>query len=516
MAPPVKEKLLLAALIAIHLIPIWTLTYFPSQDGPAHLAVANILREYDEPRAQVLREYFVLEPGAITNWFVYAVLACSFLPMALAEKVFLSAYVILLPLSVRYAVRSVEPRNAFLALLAVPFTYNYLLGMGFYNFCFSLVAFFFALGYWVRHRERLGWLRGTVFALLTLWVYLCHVVSVGALLAAIGTLALFDLRRRTILPTVLALLPTLILMLAFVGKAASETTSIPAWEKLAKLLTAEVLASFDPRTRYLGWAAAVLFGVLALRARKSRWLAVFAVFVALVLAVPSNVGVGGFIELRLSLFPFFALILGLAASDPPTPLRRGIQVAAFGLALALLGLLWTRWRVLDGYLAEYLSAGERIPAGSTVLALSYSHFGTAPDGSEIAYRVQPFVHAASHLTAAKPVVDLRLYAANYEGYFPVHYRPELSPYRHIAQGYWAERVPPWVEFLTYPRRTGGRVDYVLIWQIPRERTHPAIRSLWRQLRTGYERVWVSPRGHAELYRDRRTRRSGARSVPTAR
>ncbi|MFP5286791.1 MAG: hypothetical protein ACLGI9_13710, partial [Thermoanaerobaculia bacterium] len=302
------------------------------------------------------------------------------------------------------------------------------------------------------------------------------------------------------------------------------TTSIPATEKLLKLVKLDVLASFDPRTRYFAYAAAVLFGVLALwvlrSARKSRWLAVFAVFVGLVLVVPSNVGVGGFIEVRLSLFPFFALILWLAASDLPTPLRRGITVAATGLALALLGLLWTRWRVLDGYLAEYLSTGERIPAGSTVLPLSYSHFGTAPDGSELTYRIQPFVHAASHIAAGKPVVDLRLYAANYEGYFPVHYRPELNPYRHIAQGYWAERVPPWVEFLTYPRRTGGRVDYVLIWQIPRERTHPAIRSLWRQLRTGYERVYVSPRGFAEVYRDKRRDRrsltSGARTAPTVR
>jgi hypothetical protein len=519
-----REALLLGALIAVQLAPIWTLSYFPSQDGPAHLAIANILREYGGPGGQVLREYFVLEPGAITNWFVYFLLAhvLRFLPLVLAEKVFLSAYVILLPLSVRYAVRAVEPRNAFLALLALPFTYNYLLGMGFYNFCCSLVAFFFALGYWLRYRERLGWLHGTVFAVLTLWVYLCHVVSVGALLAAIGTLALFDLRRRTILPTALALMPTLVLMLVFVGRAASKTESVTAREKLVKLLTLDVLASFDPRTRYLGYAAAVLFGVLALWAlaqRPNGWLAVFAVFIALVLVVPSRVGVGGFIELRLSLFPFFALILWLADAagvDPPAPLRRGIQVAAVGLSLALLGLLWTRWRVLDGYLAEYVSAEERIPEGSTVLPLSYSHFGTGPDGSELAYRVQPFVHAGSHIAAGKPVADLRLYAADYEGYFPVHYRPELNPYRHIAQGYWADRVPPWVEFLTYPRRTGGRVDYVLIWQVPTDRGHPAMRSLWRQLRTGYERVWVSPRGFAEIYRDKRSRMSGARIAPTAR
>jgi len=357
-------------------------------------------------------------------------------------------------------------------------------------------------------------------------------VSAGALLAAIGTLAAWESRAdmragfRRLGPTVLALLPTLVLMVAFVGRAVSATTSIPAREKLLKLLTADVLASFDPRTRYLGYAAAVLFGALAVwtllrrSARRDGWLAVFAVFVALMLVMPSNVGVGGFIEMRLSLFPFFALILWLATSNPSASFRLGIQVAAVALALPLLGLLWIRWRVLDGYLAEYVSAGERIPEGSTLLALSYSHLGTGPDGGELTYRIQPFLHAASHITEEKAIADLWLYAAIYQGYFPVHYRPELNPYRHISQGYWAERVPPWVEFLTYPRRTGGRVDYVLTWQIPTDRQHRAVRSVWRQLRTGYERVWVSPRGFAEVYRDkrrdRRARTSGARILPTAR
>jgi hypothetical protein len=386
--------------------------------------------------------------------------------------------------------------------------------------------------YGLRHRERLGWRTGTVFAVLTLWVYLCHVVSVGALFAAIGTLsirdALSDLRLRSLFrrlgPTALALAPTLVLMLTFVSRAASETTSIPAAAKLVKLLKLEVLASYDPRTRYVGYAAAALLGLLALwtlaRRRVRGWPAVFVVFIALLLLTPSNVGVGGFIELRLSFFPVFALILWLAGAlggDPPAPLRRGIGIAAAGLSLVLLGFLWSRWQTLDGYLAEYLSVAERIPEGSTLLALSYAHFGTGPKGEEIAYRVQPFVHAASHITAEKAVADLRLYAANYEGYFPVHYRPELNPYLHIAQGYWSERVPPWVEFLTYPRRTGGSVDYVLLWQVPRtDRRHPAMRSLWRQLRTGYERVWVSQRGFAELYRDRRERTSGAKTAATMR
>ncbi|HWM92487.1 MAG TPA: hypothetical protein VN493_17105 [Thermoanaerobaculia bacterium] len=523
MRRPSGEAQLLAALIAVHLIPIWTLSYFPSQDGPAHLAIANTLREYGGPDGQVLRDYFVREPGSVTNWFVYFLLAygLGFLPVALAEKVFLSAYVILLPLSVRYAVGAVEPRNTFLALLAVPFTFNYLLGMGFYNFCFSLVAFFFALGYWLRyglkHRERFGWLQGTVFALLALWVYVCHIVSAGMLVAAVVTLSAWEARaggRSVLLRRLGPLLPTLALMLSFASREASRTTSAPVGTKLLQLLTLESLASFDSRTRFFGWAIAILFCALAAWAlprrspRGDRWLAVVAVFFALALAVPSNVGVGGFIHQRLSLFPFLALILWLATFDLPAPLRRGIPILAVGLALGLLGLLWTRWREIDVYLAEYLSAEERIPRGSTLLHLSYAHCGRAPDGAPLAFRVQPFLHAGSRVATEKSVADLRLYAANYEGYFPLHYRPERNPYDHVSLGSWHDRVPPWVDLLSHP------VDYVLLWQVSWNRRHPAVRSVRSQLETRYERIYVSPRGRAELWRRERT--SGTRAVPTTR
>ncbi len=504
-----REILLLGALIAIHLIPIWTLSYFPSQDGPAHVAIANILREYGEPEGQVLREYFVRDPGAVTNWFVYFVLAygLGFLPVAIAEKAFLSAYVILFPLAARYAVRGVEPRNGFLALLAVPFTYNYLLAMGFYNFCFSLVAFLFALGYWLRHRDR-----PVVFALLALWVYVCHVISFGMLVAAVGTLGAWEVfsqgwsRARSLVGTALALLPSLLLMISFMNGSGLGTTSLPVRYKLLQLVTLDSLASFDPQTRFFGYAAAFLLGALAAWALLRRppagkgWLAVVVVYIALVLAMPTNVGVGGFISWRLSLFTVLALILWLAHFDLPAPVRRWTAILSVSLALGLLSLLWTRWWAVDNYMAEYLSAGERIPEGSTLLHLSYAHQGRWPDGRPIAFRVEPFLHAGSRITAGKTVADLWLYAADFPGYFPLHYRPERNPYEHIGVGPSPEDVPPGVEFLTYPERTGGRVDYVLLWQVPWEWQHPAVHSVKAQLEAGYERVWVSPRGLAELWR----------------
>src|SRR5262245_37251957 len=163
------------------------LPFAPTQDGPAHLSMAQALRQYGTPEGGYLREYLVPNQEAIPNWFVFFLLAdvLRFLSLPVAEKVLLSAYVILLPLAARYALRAVRPGAGFLAFLSFPFVYNFLLNMGFYNFCFSLAAFLFSLGYWLRHRGRLGIRHTAVLALLILWTYFCHPVTLAVL---VGTL----------------------------------------------------------------------------------------------------------------------------------------------------------------------------------------------------------------------------------------------------------------------------------------------------------------------------------------
>ncbi len=127
---------------------------------------------------------------------------------------------------------------------------------------------------------------------------------------------------------------------------------------------------------------------------------------------------------------------------------------------------------------------------------------SAPSGErrQLAFRLWPFVHALGYVAGRRPIVDLGLYEAG-EDYFPLRFRPELDPYRHLSIGpLGMEEVPPRVDVPGYERR-GGRVDYVLLWQ-PQvaPANHPATRELYRQLAAGFERVHVSRRGNAELWR----------------
>ena len=536
-APPSRsrlsgESLLFGALLILHLALVWAFPFLPTQDGPGHQAVAFILRQYDRPEAGLLRQYYLPNREALPNWFIFFLMskALGFLSVPMAEKVLVSAYVLLLPLSARYALRAVDPRSTFLAVLAFPFIYNFLFQMGFFNFCWSLPAFFFTVGYWLKRPEKQSLLRILRLALLLLWVYFCHpvtlVVTVACLWALAGWRFLLDRRqglwkgfRAWLLGPLLASLPALILMASFVGRRTGAKISfLPLWVKVKHLAALYSLASVSRWTIPLAALLALLFYALAFLGLRSRRWRPFTVADGLLLAVlvavvafftaPTDLAGGAFVNHRLNLFPFLILILWLGTFEHPAGRRRVIQVAAAGIAVAFLGLFaWMYARVDEG-LSQIAAAGDHVEPDRTLLFLSYAHQGEGPDGQPLVFRTEPFVHAGGYIAARKRLVDLSLYEAN-ENYFPILYRPTLNPFLHLSVGLLGiEGTPPRVEILAYPQRTGGRVDYVLIWGLPQDRS-PAGVGLLRQLEEGYEETWVSPHREVRLLKLR------DRSVPVS-
>lgn len=512
------ETILFWALVVLHLIPVWTLPFFPSQDGPSHQAVASILRQYDDPGAGLLREYYTLNREALPNWIVFFLLgpALRFLPVYLAEKVLLSFYILLLPLAARFALRSVDRRAAWLSLLIFPFLYNFMFNMGFFNFSFSLPAFFLAAGYWLRRPEGMGLARTAELALLVLLVYFCHPVTLIVTVAALLTLAawrafldrgagFWPAARRWLLGPLLACLPALMLMTAFVApRADAHVAALPLWVKLKHLAGLYSLASMTRSTIPLAILVAVLFCVLALACLRLRGLRppgpadglllAAAVLLGIYFAAPNDLSGGGFITHRLNLFPFLALILWFGACELPERWKRGALTAAAGLAFAFLAAFAPVYAAVDEGLEEITAAGDRIDPGHTFLFLSYAHWGRTPDGRPLAFRTEPFVHAGSYIAARRSLVDLSLYEAN-EDYFPVAYRSGHNPYSHLAtvpSG--IETVPPRIDLPGYER--SSQVDYVMIWGLRDEREAG---ELLKQLRAEYELVQD---GRVKLFRSR--------------
>ncbi len=452
-----------------------------------------------------------------------------------AEKILLSIYVLLFPLLLRYALVQIRPDAGFLAILVFPFIYGYPLHLGLYNFSLGLALLFLPLGYYLKHGGRFTLGRTLLLALMLMVLYFSHFIALLAAGLAIGTMTLWQMAaqwldrrkrgestgpadlarlfRQYALGPLAALLPPALLAAAFLERQGAGHITGNSIRELA-LAAAGLfsLVSFHPREQYCTWTLAAIFfivagGLFLLRlvrrelGVKEGLLVVAAAFGLVYLLAPAKMSGGAVINERLMLLPFLMLVLWFGTAAWRGAARAGLQAAAALIALALFGMHAQDYARVNDYLDEYLSAAELIEPQSTLLALSFSHQGHTPQGRVLTRRFGPFIHASGYIAAQRNVVDLKNYEAT-TGHFPVVYRPELDPYTHIGVNHGLERQPPLVNFLDYAERTGGSVDYVLLWGIrDRQRyLEPTLEILY-QLNQGYELIHTSPqRGYTQLWR----------------
>jgi hypothetical protein len=282
---------------------------------------------------------------------------------------------------------------------------------------------------------------------------------------------------------------------------------------LKDLIQIESLVSFQREESFCSIGLGILFAAVFLslavsrirHRRLDRWdglLAVVLGYVLIYFFAPNAMSEGSFITDRLNLYPFFALVLWFGVHSYFKTVKRGMVLIAIVIAAASLGLHSLRYSELNDYLAEYLSGMRLIRPNSTLLPLAFDSRGHAPDGKILSLKVRPFLHASGHIAAQRHVVDFTNYEAGAYNYFPTIFRSNLNPYVHIGTKYrsivWE---PPQVDFLTYPRRTGGQVDYVLVWGVQeRQQNHEAMKSIRQQLNKGYNLIFTSPKtGLMQLY-----------------
>jgi hypothetical protein len=318
--------------------------------------------------------------------------------------------------------------------------------------------------------------------------------------------------RHWLLAPALACVPPLALIAAFVGRrTGARITMMPMWVKLKQLAGLYSLASLSRWTIPLAILLAFLFyGLAALCGRERRglppqtadgFLIATAVLTVVYFAAPSELAGGGFINQRLLLFPFLTLLLWLGTCEHPARRRLRVQIAAAGIALAFLGLMLWKYAQLDRILSEIVATADAVAPDHTLVFLSYDHRGEGR--GDLVYRTDPFLHVGGYVAARQRLVDLSLYEAN-ESYFPLLFRPSLNPYLYMSNGLLGiEKEPPELDLLGYPRRTGGRIDYVLLWALrDDQRGDPKVRAVLDQLAAGYSLVQRSPSGRVWLYRAR--------------
>jgi hypothetical protein len=531
---------LFAAFVVVGLVPLWLVPHVPTQDGANHVhSVIALLRL---PGSALLQQYYLPNYGLQPNWLTQVLFAglVQVVSPNIAEKLVLSGYLVLLPLAFRYAMPRTA-RGRWAALAIFPFLHSYPFHMGFWNFSYSLVLFFVVVGYWHRTRGRFTPRRGLGFTALTFMAFVAHSVSTSAAFAAITALlawraglglvrAAGRTRRRVVLrgylgralTTGLYALPSIALLGFFLVHQPKPFAYRPSlFDYLKHFASLYALVSFDRRELLitaavsLVVAAAVAEALLARRTRRLRpidgWLAASALATALYFLTPDSVADGAQLTDRLALYPFFTALLWLGHAAVRVRRVRAVALALAGLFLAGTAVRLAKYRQLDSYLAEYLSAAPHVAEGSTILPLTFAPFGPreggAIDGKKLlSYRVQVFQHVNGWIATERGGIDLDNSQAHTR-HAPLRWRPELDPFTLMnTRPFGMEAEPPCVELWTYPA-LGGAIDYVLVWgataAAARDECGGAVLS---ELSRDYERVFVSePRGMVALYRPRAAR-----------
>ncbi len=444
-------------------LPLWVGRHLPMVDLPQHLHLISVIHRLDDPTT-LYPGVFALR-GGLTPYlaYYYAVHWMSWLvPLESANKLFLSAYVVGMPLSAAFLLRSFG-RPAWPSLLTLPFAYGDSFAWGFVNYCAALPVTLLTLGFCVWTLGEPGRIRWPVLLGSSLvLVLLLHVQAFLFLMLGLPVLWLttrapagpFSLASwlRARRPAILAAVPGAALFLVWVAdrlrRPAALEVGVP-WKAWGPMLSARNL-SYKTFARN----GSDLVGVLAnaLRDGSDRW-AVYAAFTVWLAALAAWLLSHGHPEPRTSLLDrsrpallaalalllFFTLpfdIRGyvyylntryahlaavLAMCCVPSvapPLERAFRGAAIAVAVVL-GLALARgFRAFDGEASAWDAMASRVSPRPRVMGLIFDPFARTVNHPV-------FLHSAAVL--AREGGGLANFGFASTPHSPVMYRGEPPP-----------------------------------------------------------------------------------------
>ena len=518
------ENLLFALLLLLHLLPIWTVRYFLTTDGPAHLYNAWVTKVLLTQAQHPFHHYLAFNPVPVPNYLTSIILSgfLGVLPPWLAEKLVQTLYVIGLPWALRYMLRAWQPRAGFLALLAFPLIYSSVFQYGFYNFCLSIVLLLVILGYWRLHLYQLGWAPRRI-AGLALWLLLLYFAHPLTYLVTGLVLGLFvleqtwfslvpegtrraDLLRSGLLSLLLASAPSLLLLGWYLRHPTAEESVPSAHIATGKLL--QDWLALEPlrfmgsaEGTYRGLIATLLLGLVSytvwcqLRGRRVAsglaWALGAGLLVLAYVLLPDALLGGSIIRPRLGVLSYL-LLIGLLSTVPyPRRLRQALVGATILLTVLLLSFRANKYRTLATGLNEYLTAISYLRPGTSLASFTYAHVTRMPNGKDYKSYIDVFPHVAGYLGVERHLLNYENYEAH-TGYFPLVWRP--------GQALLTDRdsTPARIEWTTYPRRQWP--DYVLLWGRGLKPVPTAnAQQLAAHLSQYYHSLYRSPTGLLELW-----------------
>lgn len=143
------ESIFFYSCLAATLVILIFLGSFPTLDGPSHTYNAKIA-DYLLSGNKFISTYYSLSTRPSPNYTDQYLLAffCKFLSFASAGKLMEIIYVISFPVLFRRLVWRFNPGGIGMSILSIPFAFNMLFFLGFYNFCLSFSLIFAIILYY--------------------------------------------------------------------------------------------------------------------------------------------------------------------------------------------------------------------------------------------------------------------------------------------------------------------------------------------------------------------------------
>lgn len=477
---PYPEYIAYLALLTAHIVLVWYLPYFPSQDGPSHLYNLVILQDLlngGKTWGNIFSHQLHAVPNLGFNLVAYPLLNL-FHPLVV-EKIFISFYIVLMGISVPVFLRSFNKPPLPLAFCVFPVIFNFTLLMGFYSFVMAIPLFLlaFSLAWKIRYSSTAS--RFIIYNLSGFVLYYFHLIPfVFFILSLIAIVimenALYKDKILGLAKLSLLISPTIFLLYTYLANTTSShldlsyllslkrylylfsellmfsTVSISKLQMIpASILLYITLTLFTVSIR--SYLDDIRLRIGFLNSDKVLMLLLLELGLIYIFA-PFSFGDGSLFNQR---FPWIIFIITLPILKLPDNIffRRFFSAAIVCVVTAFFIVNILVLQQESSKVDNFLKGLKTNPPKRAFL-MTYKT--ETPVLYPVWSRVDVLMHAASYYGIFMNCIDI----GNYEtglNYFPVHFKENLPAFPSPDQIAWK---PTTIDFSNYPS-----IQYILGWEV---------------------------------------------------
>ena len=486
-------------------MPIFCYDFFVTNDGPAHVFNANIISHYFGKYYQNITALFTFNTSIEPNWIGHIILIIFklFFSGAFSEKLLVSLILITFPISIRNLVININKKNAIIAWLSIPFAYNFMLGLGFYNFTIGLVLLFFAMGYSVKTIFEFKGKYLFVILIYSILLYFSHLIVYGLFLV-FYTMGIFLKRKETlksIVQFVVLQLPLLLISIFFMlSHTKGETFDSLGFSFLFDwLIKARPLLVYNENSEaWFGYTVnsitilILVSGIFFTIANKNKLQKQpnFILFLTLTIAmlllyfiVPNELVSGGFLNIRmLLLFNLFLIVL-ISFFDYKKDFLMLPIIVLITATIYQQKYKFTEIKVMSEDAKEITSVVKYLKEGKNLIPLNYC---------------TNWLHTnlSNYIAADKLILLLDNYEAN-TVHFPLKWVPDAHPYPLL--GNFSYSLNPSISIAAYETKTQFPIDYLLRWCYQQNPQDSISEKTNDEIKNNFKLIYTSPKGNAQLF-----------------